>query len=61
VRERTSALFSRCVIRRASADVRRALRSQKNFALADEIRDKLKAAGVILEDGPAGTRWRWEG
>jgi len=42
-------------------EVRRALRSQKNFALADEIRDKLKAAGVILEDGPTGTRWRWEG
>lgn len=41
-------------------EVRRTLRSQKNFALADEIRDKLKSAGVILEDGPSGTRWRWE-
>ena len=41
-------------------EVRRSLRSQKNFALADEIRDKLKAAGVILEDGPTGTRWRLE-
>lgn len=40
-------------------DLRKSLRSQKNFALADEIRDKLKVAGVILEDGPSGTRWRW--
>jgi cysteinyl-tRNA synthetase len=42
-------------------EVRKSLRSQKNFALADEIRDKLKTAGVILEDGPGGSRWRWEG
>jgi len=42
-------------------DLRKSLRSQKNFAMADEIRDKLKAAGVILEDGPSGTRWRWGG
>ena len=33
----------------------------KNWALADQIRDELKAKGVILEDSPDGlTRWRRE-
>jgi cysteinyl-tRNA synthetase len=33
----------------------------KNWALADKIRDDLKAQGVILEDMPDGTfRWRCE-
>ncbi len=30
----------------------------RNFARADEIRNQLKAEGVILEDGPGGTTWR---
>ena len=33
-------------------------RQAKNFVESDRIRDKLKAKGVILEDGPAGTTWR---
>jgi cysteinyl-tRNA synthetase len=31
----------------------------KNFARADEIRDGLKARGVILEDSLNGTAWRY--
>jgi cysteinyl-tRNA synthetase len=33
-------------------------RKAKNFSRADEIRDTLKARGILLEDGPGGTRWK---
>jgi cysteinyl-tRNA synthetase len=36
------------------ADARKA----KDFARADQVRDKLDAMGVILEDGAGGTTWR---
>jgi len=32
-------------------------RKQKNFDLADQIRNTLSAKGIILEDTPYGTRW----
>jgi cysteinyl-tRNA synthetase len=35
-------------------------RASKNWKLADEIRDKLKEKGIVLEDGPAGTVWKRE-
>ncbi|RVU34926.1 cysteine--tRNA ligase [Hwanghaeella grinnelliae] len=36
-----------------------AAKTEKNFARADEIRDGLKAQGVVLEDKPGGaTEWR---
>ncbi len=37
---------------------RAAAKKAKNFAHADEIRNQLKAEGILLEDGPAGTTWR---
>ena len=35
-------------------------RSSKDFARADEIRDRLCRMGIILEDTPAGVRWKKE-
>ncbi|MGV3464454.1 MAG: cysteine--tRNA ligase [Heyndrickxia sp.] len=37
---------------------RNAARKERNFALADEIRDRLKEMKIILEDTPQGIRWR---
>ncbi|NTV95427.1 MAG: cysteine--tRNA ligase [Thiobacillus sp.] len=39
---------------------RLAARKAKDFKRSDAIRDELKAAGIILEDGPQGTTWRRE-
>lgn len=33
-------------------------KKEKNWVEADRIRDELQRRGIILEDGPGGTRWR---
>jgi cysteinyl-tRNA synthetase len=33
-------------------------RKNREFALADQIRDELKERNIILEDTPQGTRWK---
>lgn len=37
---------------------RSAARAAKDWKRADEIRNRLKEMGVVLEDGPKGTTWR---
>lgn len=39
---------------------RKQARQDKNWALADEIRDKLNAMKVVVEDGVDGSNWRIE-
>ncbi len=39
---------------------RNTARKEKNFALADKIRDDLKKEGIILIDTPDGVRWKIE-
>lgn len=38
--------------------VRARLRAEKQWALADEIRQRLSTLGIILEDSPTETTWR---
>ena len=39
---------------------RQAARKVRDFAAADSIRAELAGRGVVLEDGPSGTKWRVE-
>ena len=39
---------------------RQQARKEKNFALADKIRDDLKARGIVLLDTPQGVKWKME-
>ena len=41
----------------ALLEQRQAARERKDYAASDEIRDRLKALGVVVEDTPQGPRW----
>jgi cysteinyl-tRNA synthetase len=41
-------------------DLRREIRQQKLWVLADTLRAKLAELGVLLEDSKDGTTWRWK-
>jgi cysteinyl-tRNA synthetase len=40
-------------------EVRADLRAAKQWAVADKVRNRLKELGVVLEDTPEGTQWRF--
>jgi len=42
----------------AVLEVREILRAEKRFDLSDRIREKLREAGVEIEDSPEGPKWR---
>lgn len=44
----------------ALIEERNKARSEKNWAKADEIRDKLKQMHIILKDTPMGVKWSYE-
>ncbi len=41
----------------AELEARAAARAAKDWATSDAIRDRLAAAGVVVQDGPDGARW----
>ena len=41
-------------------NLRTDLRKQKLWALSDQVRDRLAALGVAIEDSKEGTLWRWK-
>ncbi|MGZ4613858.1 MAG: cysteine--tRNA ligase [Kineosporiaceae bacterium] len=42
---------------RADLDAREAARKERDYMTADTIRDRLRAAGIAVEDTPDGARW----
>ena len=40
--------------------LRKDLREQKLYDLSDRVRDELANLGVVIEDTPQGSTWRWE-
>ena len=39
---------------------RQKARKEKNWALADKIRDEISSMGIVLEDTPQGVRWKFK-
>ncbi len=45
----------------ALLEIRQELRNKKDWIGADRVRDRLAGVGIVLEDTPKGTRWKWDG
>ncbi|WP_305093764.1 cysteine--tRNA ligase [Prescottella sp. R16] len=56
----TAALGALDVLVRADLDRRQQARAEKNWAVADEVRDRLAAAGIAVTDTPNGPEWSLE-
>ena len=44
----------------ALIEQRQQARKEKNWKVADEIRDRLNQMGIVLEDTPQGVKWSWK-
>ena len=56
-RDDTSLTAALDVLIRAELDRRTAARAEKNWAVADEVRDRLAKAGIDVTDTPDGPQW----
>ena len=50
--------FIRREVRGDDAAPGRAARERRDYAAADAIRKEIEGAGIAIEDGAAGTRWK---
>jgi cysteinyl-tRNA synthetase len=41
-------------------ELRQELRQNKNYQMADQVRDELTELGVVVEDNAQGSTWHWE-
>ena len=55
---RVASILSDCI--QFLIDLRKDARKSKNFAQADAIRKRLDEIGILLEDTPQGTKWRFK-
>ena len=56
----SAAMSALDVMVRADLDRRQQARKEKNWAVADEVRDRLGAAGIAVTDTPDGPQWSLE-
>ncbi len=57
----SAALEALDVVVRAELERRAQARADRNWAAADEVRDRLAAAGISITDTPDGPRWELDG
>ncbi|MCL2532657.1 MAG: cysteine--tRNA ligase [Nocardiaceae bacterium] len=58
--DNSAAMGALDVLVQADLDRRQQARAEKNWAVADEVRDRLAAAGIAVTDTPSGPEWSLE-